>query len=139
MARVVRHLVLDNEAAQALLQGGAAPHPKRAQVLLAVAAANGRRVVPTAVRGEAGWDRGQAVSADANRLVSEDSPFDAAAANRAVQLMALTPGASVVDASVAVAAERIGQGGVVEVLTSDVPDQKGLAANVAVDVIVVGL
>ena len=50
---VGRHLVLDNQAASALLRG---PEAERRQVIEALAAADGGSVVPSAVRVEAGWD-----------------------------------------------------------------------------------
>jgi hypothetical protein len=49
MAAPVRHLILDNEAVSALL-ATTPQHAERAQVLEAIMAANGRTVVPTAVR-----------------------------------------------------------------------------------------
>jgi hypothetical protein len=134
---LVRHLVLDSEAASALLSSTPVS-AKRAAVMTAIAAANGRRVVPTAVRGESGWDRTDPGAANANRLVGADDVLDRAGANRVAQLRALVRGASVVDAAVAVAAERAGSGGgVVEVLTSDVTDIWDLSGHVhaAVDVV----
>lgn len=126
----VRHLVLDSEAVSALLSASPAD-AKRKAVVAAVAAANGRRTVPTAVRGEAGWDRTGPGAANANRLVDSDDPLDRPAANRVVQLRAAVPAASVVDAALAVAAERAGAaGGVVEVLTSDTPHLNALAGHI---------
>ncbi len=135
----VRHLVLDTEAGAALLSSTPV-NPKRAAVITAVAAANGQCVVPTAVRAEAGWDRTDPGAANANRLIRADDVLDRTAANRAAQLRAVAPGASVVDAAVAVAAERIGgSGGVVEVLTSDVADLQNLSAHVRAHLDVVRL
>jgi hypothetical protein len=126
----IRHLVLDSEAASALLSP-ASVNPKRALVITAIAAANGHRVVPTAVRGESGWDRTDPGAANANRLITADDVLDGSGANRVAQLRAVVPRASVVDAAVAVAAERIGgSGGVVEVLTSDVVDLRNLSVHV---------
>jgi hypothetical protein len=132
---VTRHLVLDSEAAAALLSGERR-HRTRASVIAAISAANGYRVVPTAVRAEAGWDRTTPAAADANRLVEQDAPLDTGAADRAAQLRAAVPGAHVVDAAVAVAAERIGAAGreVVEILTSDVEDLTALATHLRVPV-----
>lgn len=125
----VRHLVLDDEAVRALLSTRARDRT-RAAVIEAIAAANGRRVVPTAVRGEAGWRRSDPRAANANRLVPSDDALDRRGADRVVQLRAAVPAASVVDASVAVAAERISASDdVVEVLTSDVDDLSALAAH----------
>lgn len=135
MAAPVRHLLLDNEAVSALL--AAAPqHTKRAQVLEAVMAANGRTVVPTAVRCEALWDRTQQLSAVANLHVRDDDPLDATAANRNVQLRKAAPAASLVDAAVVVSAELLPGDDVVEILTSDPDDLAALAghADVRIDV-----
>jgi hypothetical protein len=135
----VRHLVLDTEAASALLSS-IPVNPKRAVVVTAIAAANGQRVVPTAVRGEAGWDRTDPDAANANRLIRADDLLDGTGANRVAQLRAIVPGASVVDAAVAVAAERVGRtGGVVEVLTSDVADLRDLSSYVRTSLDVVRL
>jgi hypothetical protein len=133
----VRHLVLDTEAASALLSSTQV-NPKRAAVITAVAAASGERVVPTAVRGEAGWDRTEPGAANANRLITADDVLDRAGANRVAQLRRLVSRASVVDAAVALAAERVGSGGgVVEVLTSDVADLQNLSGHIGgrVDVV----
>lgn len=133
----VRHLVVDNEAAQALASTRQ-QHRKRAQVLEAVMAANGRRVVPTAVRVEAGWRRSDPLAAVANRQIPDDDVLDAAAADRSVELRRAVPLASVVDASIVVAAERVGgTGDVVEVLTSDVDDLRALAMHSSLDIDVV--
>jgi hypothetical protein len=130
-ARVVRHLIVDNEAASALLSTKPAD-PKRAAVMVAIAAANGRRVAPTAVRGEAGWDRTDPAAANANRLIPADDPLDSGAADRIVQLRSSVTQASVVDAAVAVAAERAAAaGGIVEILTSDLADLRSLAGHLA--------
>jgi hypothetical protein len=131
MAPVIRHLVLDNEAVTALHANGA-HDAKRKAVVLAIAAANGRKVVPTAVRVEAGWDRTAARSANVNRLLpaGTDVVLGRAGADRAAQLRASVPGASVVEATVAVAAEEVGRNGdVVEILTSDVSDLRALSVH----------
>jgi hypothetical protein len=128
MAAPVRHLILDNEAVSALL-ATTPQHAERAQVLEAIMAANGRTVVPTAVRCEALWDRTQQVSAAANLHVKDDDPLDRAAADRNVQLRRAVPAASLVDASVIVSAERLGGGDVVEALTSDPGDLAALAGQ----------
>jgi hypothetical protein len=128
MAAPVRHLILDNEAVSALL-ATTPQHAERAQVLEAIMAANGRTVVPTAVRCEALWDRTQQMSAAANLHVKDDDPLDRAAADRNVQLRKAVPAASLVDASVIVSAERLGGGDVVEVLTSDPGDLAALAGH----------
>jgi hypothetical protein len=128
MVAPVRHLVLDNEAVSARLDT-TPQHAKRAQVLEAIMAANGRTVVPTAVRCEALWDRTQQGAAAANLHFKDDDPLDASAANRNVQLRKAVPAASVVDASVVVSAERLQGGDVVEVLTSDPGDLAALAGH----------
>lgn len=135
----IRHLVLDTEAAAALLSSTQV-NTKRAAVITAIAAANGQRVVPTAVRGESGWDRTDPGAANANRLLRADDILDRTAGNRVAQLRARVASASVVDAAVAVAAERVGgSGGVVEVLTSDVADFRDLATHVRASLDVVRL
>jgi hypothetical protein len=133
MAAPVRHLVLDNEAVSALL-ATTPQHAKRAQVLEAIMAANGRTVVPTAVRCEALWDRTEQATAAANQHVKDDDPLDPAAANRNVQLRQAVPAASLVDASVLVSAERLPGGDVVEVLTSDPGDLAALAGHTDVNI-----
>ena len=133
MVAPVRHLVLDNEAVSALL-ATTPQHAERAQVLEAIMAANGRTVVPTAVRCEALWDRTETVAAAANLHVKDDDPLDPAAANRNVQLRQAVPAASLVDASVVVSAERLPGGDVVEILTSDPGDIAALAGHAAVTV-----
>lgn len=140
-SKLVRHLVLDNEAAQALASGR--PHDRRrAAVVTAIMAANGTVVVPTAVRVEAGWRRRDPAAAGANRLVSNDVPLGGVDADRAVQLRRLVPNASVVDATVIVVAERIATDttcAVVEILTSDVPDISALSAHIEARIAVVSL
>lgn len=134
-----RHLVLDNAAAVALLSTRS-HDPARAAVVEAVAAANGRRLVPTVVRVEAGWDRSDPRAADGNRLLGAgtDVLLDRAGANRAVQLRRAVATASVVDVAVAVAAEDAGRdGAVVEILTSDVGDFRSLAGQLECTVDVV--
>lgn len=130
---IVRHVVLDNEAASALLSQ-VRRDARRKAVIVAIMAANGRRVVPTSVRAEAGWDRSAPSAADANRLVHSDDPLDPPAANRVVQLRRAVVGTSIADASVAVAAERLEGADVVEVLTSDPGDIAALVAHIRSDV-----
>lgn len=126
---VGRHVVLDSQAASALLRG---PRAERRQVIEALAAADGGSVVPAAVRVEAGWDRHAPAAASANRLVPHDAALDRSAADRAVQLRSSVAAASVVDACVAVAAElAAARGGPVEILTSDPSDMAALAVQLA--------
>ncbi len=124
-----RRLVVDNEAASALLRG---PDAKRRRVIEALAAADGGAVVPTGVRAECGWDRRAGLAARANQLVPDDDPLDRPGADRASELRASVPAASLVDACVAVAAERAAaRGGPVEILTSDRGDMVALVAQLA--------
>ncbi|MEX0836340.1 MAG: hypothetical protein WD010_09630, partial [Nitriliruptor sp.] len=60
--------------------------------------------------------------------------LDPDAANRNVQLRKAVPAASLVDASVVVSAERLRDGGVVEVLTSDPGDIAALAGHADVPI-----
>lgn len=129
MASVTRHLVLDSAGVSALLRDDDSDRA-RAEVFLAISAANGRRIVPTAVRCEADWRRADPVAANANRLVPEDDDLDRCGSDRVVGLRRAVSGAWVVDAAVAVAAERLADGAVVEVLTSDRPDLERLAGHV---------
>lgn len=134
--RVIRHLVLDNEAAQALLSRHLQDR-RRAAVVKAVTAANGQVVVPTPVRVEAGWRRRDPAAAGANRLAVDDVTFDGSGADRGIELRRLVPSASVVNSAVAVTAERIGEAaGTVEILTSDVTDMTALAGHVRARVVV---
>jgi hypothetical protein len=74
------------------------------------AAANGRHVVPTAVRGEAGWDRTDPGAANANRLIRAHDVLDRTGANLA-ELRKIAAEASVVDAAVALALSGSGAAG----------------------------
>lgn len=139
--KLARHLVLDNGAAQALVSSRAHDR-RRASVMTALMAANGTVVVPAAVRVEAGWRRRDPAVAGANRLVSTDVPLSGVDADRAVQLRRLVPSASVVDATVVVAAERLAADvpcALVEVLTFNVPDISALAAHVEASIAVTSL
>jgi hypothetical protein len=120
-------VVLDNEAVVALAD---VAHPKHQAVLALIEVTNQRRarnerlsvVVPTAVRVEAGWDRTDPAAAQLNRISrAVDVDLDAAGANRCVGLRRLVPEASVVDATVALAAEaaRLQP---VTIITSDADD-----------------
>lgn len=134
-----RHVVLDNEAVRGLLSRAPVDRA-RTVVVEALAAADGRRIAPSAVRGEAGWRRADPRAADANRLVPDDDPLDRGGADRVVELRRAVPSASVVDAAVAVAAERVADdSSVVEILTSDVPDLVPLVEQVCGRVEVVRL
>jgi hypothetical protein len=136
-------LVLDNEAVQALADVN---HPKHRRALAFLEVANqrsGRRrqpvsvVVPVAVRVEAGWDRSAPAAAVLNRISrARDVVLDGPAADRAAHLRSQS-GVSVVDATVARAAEVLP--GPAAILTSDVTDMRRLAALVEGEVRVVHL
>jgi hypothetical protein len=136
-------LVLDNEAVRALADVNHRKH-RRALAFLEVAnQRSGRRrppitvVVPVAVRVEAGWDRRSPTAAGLNRISrARDVVLDGGGADRAAELRAAT-GVSVVDATVAQAADR--SSGPVAILTSDAADMRRLAALINGDVRVVRL
>lgn len=130
MEPIVRHLVLDSEAVSALLTD-APGHRKRAEVLASVMAASGGVRVPTPVRVEAGWDRRDPTAANANRLAPTDVVLDRRGADRAAELRRRVGRGSTVDACVVAAADHAPEGGVVEILTSDLPDLQALAGHLA--------
>jgi hypothetical protein len=125
-------VVLDNEAVQAL---GTVAHPKHRRTLSFIDAVNQRNqrhrtpisvFVPVAVRVEAGWDRTAPESSLVNRLArAHDVVLNGAAADRAARLRVAAE-VSVVDATVAQAAEASPSPTVI--LTSDVADMRRLAA-----------
>ena len=129
-AQPVASVVLDNEAAQALL---AVTHPKHRAVLAVIAELTRRAmrgqprvqtIVPTAVRVEAGWDRSAQAAANANRIVRPvDRPLSPTAADRACQFRAMVE-VSLVDACVAEAFESAPQPAAV--VTSDRDDMETL-------------
>jgi hypothetical protein len=126
-------ILLDNEAVQALR---ARSHPKHRRVigLLRELQLRGDRrrmvvrvLVPVAVRIESAWDRRSTEAAGLNLLSrAEGVDLDQGRADRAAQLRAET-GVSVVDATVAEAAESAPSPTVI--LTSDVGDMRRLAAH----------
>lgn len=138
---IVLHLVLDNEAVQALAD---AAHPKHGAVLAHFAAVVTRRrrgrdaraVVPTTVRVEAGWDRTRRAAAVVNRLRIVDLPLDADAANRAATIKARAA-VSVTDAHIGAVIGALAElrGDRVVVLTSDPDDIRRTAPSVAVTVV----
>ena len=128
----VAAVVLDNEPVQALLDPRHRWHRRVAAILFEASGRNLRRpggvriIVPVAVRVEAGWDRSNPATANANRIARPvDQHLDSAAADRAVQLRRDTS-VSVVDASVGHAFEIAPQPAAV--LTSDVEDMVRLRA-----------
>lgn len=136
-------VVLDNEAVQALAD---VHHRKHRRALSFIEVANqrsGRRrqpiaiVVPVAVRVETGWDRTAPSAAVLNRISrARDIVLDARAADRAAQLRQ-SAGVSVVDATVAQAAEASARP--VVILTSDSKDMHRLATLIQGDTRVIQL
>ncbi len=136
-------VVLDNEAVHALGDVAHRKHRRALAFLEVVNQRSGRRrqpmavVVPVAVRVEAGWDRRSPSAAGLNRISRARDVVPArSGADRAAVLRAAT-GVSVVDATVAQAAE--GSPGPVAILTSDTADMRRVAALVNGDVRVVRL
>ena len=127
----MRLLVLDNEAAQALIDPQRAKHRTVLAHLAAVVQRRRRNVkssvtVPTSVRVEAGWDRTDRRSAVANRFRIADHPLDASTTNRAAAI-AVATGVSVADAHVGAVA-RASDADDVVVLSSDPDDMQRAAA-----------
>lgn len=137
-----RSVVLDNEAAQALLNPDHRKHRRTLAAVEAVTAralrraGSARLVVPTAVRVEAGWDRRARGAAAINRLRFDDAPLDRPAADRAAGVRHAL-GVSVADAHLA--AVIASTAGPVAVLTSDVADIRRIASHLDADVTVVAL
>jgi hypothetical protein len=136
-------LVLDNEAVQALADVTHRKHRRALAFIEVVTQRSGRRrqpmsvVVPVAVRIEAGWDRRSPSAAALNRISrARDVFLDGSRADRAAELRSAA-GVSVVDATVAQAAED--SSGPVAILTSDPADLRRLAALLEGDVRVVRL
>ena len=94
-------------------------------------------LVPVAVRVEAGWNRTSPRSAVVNRVSgARDAPLTGSAADRAAELRVAFE-VSVVDATVAQAAEAAPPP--VAIISSDVRDMTVLAGDLNGDVRVVGL
>lgn len=134
-------VVIDNEAVTALADPA---NPKHSDALAYLDVTNERRsraqrvrvVVPVAVRIEAGWDRRRPTAANLNRICgAADHPLDGAAADRATELALLEPAASVVDVTVAQAAEAA-EPGPVTVVTSDRGDFERLATHLSQPVVI---
>lgn len=141
MTQQPRTVVLDNEAVGALTD---VHHPKHRTVLALLEVTNQRRgrkqelqvVVPTAVRVEAGWDRNDPASSHVNRISrAVDFNLDAPVANRCVRLSRLVPEASVVDVTVAQAAEAAALQPAT-IITSDADDITSLVGHLDVPVVV---
>jgi hypothetical protein len=134
-------VVLDNEAVEALAD---VHHPKHMAVLAMVEVTNQRRsrnerlrvAVPTAVRVEAGWHRTDPAAAELNRVSrAADIILDATGANRCVRLRRLVPEASVVDVTVAQAAETAALQPVT-IVTADAGDLTRLAGHLDIRVVI---
>lgn len=123
----MRHVVLDNEAVQALRDPFSTKH-RRVVAHLASVVQRRRKgasvlpVVPTAVRVEAGWDRSATDAAAINRFRVVDRSLDAPAADVAAAIRTRT-GASVADAHIGAAVRGLPDGEVV-VLGSDPRDME---------------
>ena len=119
-------VVLDNEAIQSLLSP-AHPKHRRAVTLIQVVTTRARRstegrvVVPTAVRVEAGWDRTTAAAAVVNRLGITDVALAGAEADTAAAIRSAV-GVSVADAHIGACARAAAALGPVTILTSDPGD-----------------
>lgn len=137
-----RTVLLDNEAVQALLQPRHRKHRRALAFVEAAAARNLRRagtvrlVVPTAVRVEAGWDRGAAGAAPIDRLRVVDAALDAHAADLAVGVRA-EMGVSVTEAALAAAITTTPEPNAV--ITSDAQDLRAIARHLGTSTTVVVL
>lgn len=128
----MRAVVLDNEAAQALID---ADHRKHRVVIAHLAAVLVRRrrgkavraVVPTAVRVEAGWNRSDPVAAAANRFRVTDAPLDQATADVAADIV-VRADVSVVDAHIGAVVRTVLAADDVVVLSSDPNDMVRVSA-----------
>jgi hypothetical protein len=141
MTQPPRTVVLDNEAVEALAD---VHHPKHRAVLAVLEVTNQRRsrserlrvVVPVAVRVEAGWDRTDPAAAYVNRISrAVDVGLAPAGANRCVRLRRLVTQASVVDVTVAQAAEAAALQPAT-IVTSDAGDITRLAGHLDGPVVV---
>ena len=137
---MTRLVVLDNEAVQAL----ASPrHPKHQRVLGYAEVVERRKrhaaaislLTPTAVRVEAGWDRGSPRWAFLNRLRIVDVPLDAVCANKAAAIREQAQ-VSVADAHIG-AAVQSASGADITVVTSDPEDIRRVAGGRAVTVVAI--
>lgn len=137
---MIRLVLLDNEAIQAL----ASPHHAKHQKVLAHMEAVERRkrragaislMVPVSVRVEAGWDRTSARWAFLNRLRITDVPLDAAQANAAAGIREQAK-VSVADAHIG-ATVRLASSAEITVLTSDPADIRRVAGDRPVTVVAI--
>lgn len=129
-------VVLDNEAVQALADPAHHKHRSMIARLRAVAVLHDRRtraevVTPTAVRVEAGAARSDPSASALGRFQVTDLALDSRRAERCIEL-SQAAGGSVVDATVAQAAEEHAEAGrLVTVLTADLTDLDRLIAQTA--------
>jgi predicted nucleic acid-binding protein len=137
---MTRLVVLDNEAVQAL----ASPHhPKHRRVLGYVELVERRKrhaaaisiLAPTAVRVEAGWDRGSSQWAFINRLRIVDVLLDAACANKAAAIREQAQ-VSVADAHIGATVQSAPDADIT-VVTSDPEDISGVSGGRQVAVVVI--
>lgn len=138
----VRTVVLDNEAVRALRDVRHHKHRRALAMVEAVAARQARQVaavrlvVPTAVRVEAGWDRGAAGAAIVNRLRVDDAALDRIAADQAAGVRVALR-VSVADAHLAAVLAQVDRP--LAVLTSDVDDVRRISAHLSLAATVVAL
>lgn len=133
-------VLLDNEAIQALKDPA---HPKHRRVVSHAQVAVHRKrqgagvdlAVPTAVRAEAGWDRGSPVWAFANRLRIADVPLDRDHADTAAGIRTRT-GVSVADAHLG-AAIRAAEDRQITVVTSDPGDMGRVAGDRPITIVAI--
>lgn len=127
----MRVVLLDNEAVQALADPG---HRKHRTVLAHLAAVAHRRrrglaqrvAVPTTVRVEAGWGRGDPAAAVINRHTVVEASLDSAFADTATRIRARAQ-VSVADAHLGACIETFADDAEVVVLTSDPRDIRAVA------------
>jgi predicted nucleic acid-binding protein len=137
---VTRLVVLDNEAIQAL----AGPrHPKHQRALGYVEVVERRKrraaaislLAPTAVRVEAGWDRGSPQWAFLNHLRIVDVLLDAVCANKAAEIRERTQ-VSVADAHIGATVQSAPDADIT-VVTSDPEDIRRVAGGRLVTVVAI--
>lgn len=122
------HVVLDNEAVQALIDPFHAKHRVVVAHLAGIVTRRkrghpSRAAVPTSVRVEAGWDRTENAAAAINRFRILDHPLDTPTANHGTAIRKHT-GVSVADAHLGATVRELAPAttGSIVVLTSDPDD-----------------
>jgi predicted nucleic acid-binding protein len=137
---MTRIVVLDNEAVQAL----AKPHHAKHQRVLGYVALVARRkrhvvsiavLAPTAVRVEAGWDRGSPQWAFINRLRITDVHLDAASANTAASIRERAQ-VSVADAHMGATVRSVPDAEIT-VITSDPEDIRRVAGDRQITIVAI--